>query len=245
MTISDRAGRAIQFVCPQCESQVDPQEVNVRLGVAKCTSCQTVFELGEQLARTSETARTPEPRPEVPLPPGIRVEQWGHELSMSRRWFTWPILFLVFFCIAWDSFLLFWYTIALTTDAPWIMAVFPIVHVAVGIGLTYFTVASLFNTTRIRIAGGELTVRHGPVPWSGQVSLPTAEIEQVFCTEKMHRGKHGNRSWTYRVNAMLTDGRKVELVSGLQESDQALYIEQTLEDHLRIPDRRVGGEMER
>jgi hypothetical protein len=61
----------------------------------------------------------------------------------------------------------------------------------------------------------------------------------------MHRGKHGSTSWTYRVNAMLTDGRKIQLMSGLPESDQALYIEQIIEDHLRIADRPVGGEMRR
>lgn len=241
---ADLNDRSIQLACPRCDALIDSEEVNVKLGVAKCTRCGTVFGFADQLAPRAHPARPAEPRPEVPLPPRIRVDQWGHELSLSWRWFTLPVLFLVFFCIAWDSFLVFWYGIALTTDAPWIMSVFPIAHVAVGLGLTYYTVASLFNTTRLRIAGGELKMQHGPIPWRGEVNLPASDIEQVFCTEKIHRGKHGHRSWTYRVNAMLTDGRRVELVSGLPEADEALYIEQTLELHLGIADRRVGGEME-
>ncbi|HOA74013.1 MAG TPA: hypothetical protein PL151_07815 [Phycisphaerae bacterium] len=236
---------ALVLNCPNCGADIDTEEVNIPAALARCTACRTVFSLADPSQATRGTRLPASPRAEVPLPPAIRVDQWGHELVMSRRWFTPAVLFLVFFCIAWDSFLVFWYSIALSgEDTPWIMIVFPVAHVAVGIGLTYLCLASLFNKTRIRVAGGELSVRHGPIPWRGRVRLATADIEQIFCTEKVVSGEN-RQSSTYRVNAMLTDGRKIELLSGLPEADQALYIEQMLEDHLGITDRPVGGELPR
>ena len=89
---------------------------------------------------------------------------------------------------------------------------------------------------------GQLTIRHGPLPWPGNHTLNSADIEQLFCQEKFRQGKHGG-SYTYEVHAVLTDGTKKELVSGLDDADQAIFIEQQLEDHLGIEDRRVPGEL--
>jgi hypothetical protein len=42
----------------------------------------------------------------------------------SWRWFTPSVIFLVFFCIAWDSFLIFWYSMAFNSKhVPWIAVV--------------------------------------------------------------------------------------------------------------------------
>jgi len=234
----------VRLKCARCRTDIEPDEVNIKLAVAKCRECGSVFSFADQLPPRLEAGRQPLPRPEVPLPGGIRVESWGHELRVVRRWFTPAILFLVFFCIAWDSFLIFWYGIALTTEAPWLMVVFPVAHVAVGVGLTYYTLATLLNKTQLQVAGGVLSVTHGPVPWKGNVQLAASDIEQVFCTEKL-TSSESQESRTYRVNAMLVSGRKVELMSDLTEADQALYIEQILEDHLGIVDRPVGGELAR
>lgn len=238
-------GTALHVVCPNCDATIDPEEINIKLGVAKCVTCQSVFSFADQVPPADSGAPVPAARAEVPLPSGIRVEQWGHELCLARRWFTPAVLFLLFFCVAWDGFLVFWYSMAFSdANTPWIMIVFPVAHVAIGIGLTYFTIASLLNTTRIRVANGQLSVRHGPLPWLGSCDISVDDIEQIFCSEKTKHGENGSHTF-YGVNAMLTDGRKIKLVSGLSEADQALYIEQTIEDHLHIPDRPVGGEMRR
>lgn len=183
-------------------------------------------------------------RGEVPMPGGMRVEQTAHGMQILRRWFSPAILFLVFFCIAWDGFLVFWYTVAFTQGGPWIMKVFPIAHVAVGVGLTYFTIASLFNTTRIEVNRGTLQVRHGPVPWFGGKSMNAGDVKQLYCKEKVSRGKHGYR-YTYAVWAALQDGSSAKLASNNMESDQALFIEQQLERALGIKDRAVPGELPR
>ena len=68
---------------------------------------------------------------------------------------------------------------AFQVDAPWIMKVFPIAHVAVGVGLTYYTVAGFVNSTVLRVSEGQLAVRQGPFPWPGNRTLHTSDLDQL------------------------------------------------------------------
>jgi hypothetical protein len=127
-------------------------------------------------------------------------------------------------------------------NAPWIFALFPILHVTIGVGLTYFTLASLMNRTRISVESGLLRIRHGPLPWLGNLDLDTSTLEQLFCKEKTHRNKNGT-SYTYEVWAVLRDGKSRKILSTSMEQDQAMFIEQKLEQALGIKDRHVAGEL--
>ena len=200
-----------------------------------------MFSFADQLGVDQRASAIAE-RPKVAAPPRFSVDTFGSELEISRSWFSPGVFFLVFFCVIWDGFLVFWYSIAFTQDdVPWIMILFPTLHLAVGVGLTYFVLCCFVNRTRIKVSMGQLTVRHGPLPWPGNYTLNSAEVEQLYCQSKFHNSKNGGR-YTYEVHAVLLDGTKQKLVSGLDDPDQAIFIEQQLEDHLRIEDRRVPGE---
>ncbi len=230
--------------CKTCGEGIRAEDVNIDLAIAKCGACNAVFGFADQLDG-DEPTRGRRKRGAVPLPAGVKVDELGPGLTLVRRWFSPVLFFLLFFCIAWDAFLVFWYGMAFTEDAPWIMIVFPVAHVAVGVGLTYFTIAGFLNRTVVRVANGRLTVRHGPMPWFGNHTLPDGEIEQLYCTEHVSRSRNSGPSITYRVNAALRNGGKLKLLSGLNEVDQALFIEEKLEHHLGIRDRPVRGEIRR
>src|SRR5690606_5247899 len=88
------------------------------------------------------------------LPDWLRVGQGGGGLVFTRRWFQPVFLFLAFFCLMWDGFLVVWYGIAFATlgtaKGPGLMMfVFPLIHVAVGVGLTYYTICGFFNRTEV------------------------------------------------------------------------------------------------
>ncbi len=157
---------------------------------------------------------------------------------LERSWFSPSLIFMAFFCVVWDSFLVFWYSMALRAGAPWIMVVFPIAHLAVGVGLTYSTLCGFVNRTRIAVEGGRLSIGHGPLPWRGNRVLETQALDQLFCEEKI--GSKGSKS--YVLSALLKGGEKVVLLKSLPEADQALYIEALLEDRLGIVDVPVAGE---
>lgn len=250
----------MQLSCGQCGAPFHASDLHLDRGIAVCSACGSVQRLPasgtSDSHEDSESAPSRKPLGEVPVPARFVVEDDGHELTIRYRWFHWALLFLLFFAIAWDSFLVGWYW--MLTAGPFghnggmpgpvklIFFIFPIAHVAVGVGLTYFVLAGLLNSTVIRVSDGRLSVRHGPIPWLGNFDLPTDSLEQIYCQNKLHKSRdddgHTTTSMQYEVHAIV-GGKKQKLLGGLHDADQALFVEQRLERFLGLEDRPVSGEM--
>jgi predicted RNA-binding Zn-ribbon protein involved in translation (DUF1610 family) len=214
-----------RFVCPYCGN-----EQIFRLPMAAAPRYASDLPL--------ERKRLPRPRPRE-----VMVEQRNHGLLLSWRWFSLKYIPMLFFCIAWDAFLCFWYNIAFRMEStPWIMIVFPIAHVAVGIGLTYSTLAGFVNGTTLHLDSQKFMVQYDPMPWYGEVTVPVNELDQLYCKENRSSSDSGTH-YSYQLCALLKDGRKLDLVKNLESPDLAAYLEQQIETWLCIPDREVAGEM--
>src|SRR5829696_819012 len=87
-----------------------------------------------------------------------------------------------------NGFLYFWYSMALS-QRVWVMAVFALGHAAVGLGLTYYTIAGFLNHTLIRVSASQLDISHGPLPWPGKKRLDSTTVAQIYCKEHISRGK--------------------------------------------------------
>jgi hypothetical protein len=177
-------------------------------------------------------------RAKVPHPDGIAIEHRSGGLRLVRRWFSGKIVLAAFFCVFWDGFLISWYT---RPELPLVAKLFPLLHLAVGVVMTYWVFAGFLNSTVIDVGMGQLTIRHRPVPWPGNRHLMRADLTQLFSEQVTN----SSRYTSYRLSAVRRDGRKVKLVSGLPEADQALFLEQQIEAYLGIRDQRVGGELPR
>ena len=240
----------MQVQCPNCGTMLRSDDMNLATMAAKCRRCDSLLDLKPLLSTAgADGHRTPAAeRPIIPTPPGFRIAETQLGLRIVRRWFASGLFMSALFCIAWDSFLVFWYYMAFTQPGPgpwnWIMIIFPVGHVAVGIGVTYSTLAGFVNDTRISVEDGQLTVRHGPLPWPGNRSFQTVDIDQLFTEQNTHRAK-GGQTFTYRLCAVMKDGRKEVVLSGSDEIDHILFLEQRLEAELGIKDRPVAGEVPR
>jgi hypothetical protein len=198
-------------------------------------------------------------RARVPIPEGLRIVEAPTCLASSddyrgaprtldrfvvtRSWFSPQLFFQLFFCVAWDGFLVFWYATAIAAPAkagPF-MFVFPIAHVAVGLALTYRTLAGFLNKTWIIATGESLTIRHAPLPWRGNRTIAVSDVHQIFCEKVASKGRRGS-STSYALSVVLADGRKLQLITALPSADQALFLEQQLEERLGIVAAPVGGE---
>jgi hypothetical protein len=180
--------------------------------------------------------------PSAPRPQSVTVESKYDSLNIVYRWWSFKYLFLVVFCIAWDSFLVFWYSMV-SQGAPWIMILFPIGHVAVGVGLTYYTIAGFMNRTFITINQQWITVTHGPLPWIGNKRIDRIQVGQLYAEELRSQSSRGGTSFQYLLNIILRDNTKLKLLAGLPSPDIALFIEQTIEEYLQIEDKPVTGEI--
>ncbi len=237
----------VELRCKSCGAMLREQDIEPRLAMARCSHCDAVFGI-KGLERPVHVATSVAPvaaadRTPIPMPRGIEVVDLGTELQIKRRWFHPVFLFLAVFCVFWNGFMLIWHAAALAGGA-WFMSVFGLLHTAVGVGLAYFTLAGFLNTTTIRVARGMLRVVHQPLPWFGSVAMPAGDVKQLYCREKVSHGKNGTRV-TYQLHAVTRGHRRQKLLSGLNDAEQALFVEQELERHLKIEDRPVRGELAR
>jgi len=154
------------------------------------------------------------------IPQGLDLIPSASGQVVRKVWMSWILIPLVFFMIAWDGFLIFWYAMATRPGAPLIMKLFPLLHVAVGIGLTYYVIASFFNKTDITISLSGVEVKTSPLPWPGNKFIRCDQITDILVRERV--GSKGSRS--YRV--MYVDpSRKERYVTGyFQAREQAEFV---------------------
>jgi hypothetical protein len=180
----------------------------------------------------------------VPIPDNLTESADFRGELIVRRWRrgVGKLVGLGFFCVIWNSFLIFWYTMAFgKSSAPLLFKIFPLGHVAVGVGLTYFLIASIFNRTEILVTPSTVGVRHRPLPWRGNRTVASSQISQVFVREASRNGSHNNAgSSTYEVHWLDAANRQKPLIKGLAD-DEALFIQARLEDLLKIEHQPVVG----
>ncbi|MCO4771904.1 MAG: hypothetical protein KDA24_17870 [Deltaproteobacteria bacterium] len=237
---------------------MDASDLDRRLGIVSCRHCGAIYDLTRKGARPTaevppfggaEVAAEAPPkesldRAPAPLPEGFQVERGREGLLRVRwRWFRPVAFFLVFFCVAWDGFLITWYSMGLASgdQMPLIFFLFPLAHVAVGVGLTYWTAALFLNRSTVTVTRDELRVSHGPLPWFPSPRISVGELEQLYVERKVSHRKNGT-TVTFKVMAVTRSHTGRKLIGGLEELRQALYLEQEIEQVLGIRDRPVAGE---
>lgn len=238
----------MQLTCDSCGAAIPAEDMNLSTLMAKCRRCDSVFSFGGRVAG----GFAPPPRRRPPLPSGLKVESGEPPLPseptyrtapssdrgplvITRRWFRFVHVFTLFFSLFWSALLAGWYQSAIAGGAPVEMLFFPILHVSVGVGLFYSSIAGMINRTIIRVADGMLTIRQTPLPWFGNRSIPVNDLRQLYVRRRIHRNKNGTYS-RWELLADTKDDATIKLLSSLDDRDQAEYIEWAIEEHLGIED---------
>ena len=168
-----------------------------------------------------------------PIPDRIELLPGLDALTIRRRWRSWKLVPLLIFVIAWDSFLFFWYSMALSSKgAPWIAIVFPIGHLAVGVGLTYFVIASLLNNSDVILSPSRAAVRTYPIPWPADRELSPGDIAD---TRVKPAGRTLNTD-TYEIRYRTRANREKKLVGGGLTDDEAVFIEYHIRKTIGLAD---------
>jgi predicted Zn finger-like uncharacterized protein len=230
----------MKIVCPSCRVPVAADDVAADTGLARCRTCNHVFRPGGDAALAEPAAP---PRPTARKPRSVATSDAAGELTVKYRWFSPDYLFLAFFCVIWDGFLVSWYASVLPRG-EWAPLLAPLLLVAVGIVITYSTLAHFVNTTTLRIDGSRLRVTHHPLPWWRPVELEVGDVQQLFCDRRSSRGLD-SPAYTYTLNALLRDGTRLKVVTGVDSAALPLYLEQHAEAWMGIRDEPVAGELPR
>ncbi len=233
----------VRIDCDSCGASIPAGDLELTTMLAKCRGCDSVFEFASRMGRAAPDATQGPagPRAEVPLPEGISLRTTEKGLAIERRWWSPAVIPMLGFTLFWDGFMVVWYAIAIT-QRQWMMAIFGTFHGLIGLGLLYGCLLGLVQRTRVKVEGGELVVEHYPLPYQASTSWPAGRLEQLY----VKRAEVSNDSAaTYELHAILSDRSHVKILDGLQESAQALFLEQRIESLLGITDRPVRGELER
>jgi hypothetical protein len=254
--------------CRVCAAEIPAENINLNHLLAKCSYCNSIFSIEGELglkARGDKAKASGQPddadfaadsllnlvhdamsntvsvddqkrRGPVPQPKSIHMDYDQDTLIFRRHWFTPDVLPMLFFAVFWDGFMLFWYIAAFTQNQIE-MAIFGLLHLSVGVGITYYVLMGLFNHTWIRANSEALTVTHGPIPWFNR-RVASPDVEQLYIRTTSYSV---NNRYHYQLTALQTDGT----MQGLLDSPnprELVFVEQQLEQHLGIHDRKVHDE---
>lgn len=249
----------MEIHCESCGRRLEPEELNLEAATAKCGTCGADFSIGEHLEwrdRTLKAEHVAALPPDLPLPRGMRAEKTDGGFRITQRWFAPPHIFIAIFCAIWSSGLVVYYhQLARNPDSPIIAYLVPLLHVAVGLALGYWALAGLLNRTVISAEQGVLTVRHGPLPWRGRLTLPRGEIEQVYGVDRRYwirpsasrdpaeQPQKPRPARSLDLHVLSSDGSDRAILKGLRSPEELLFLERRIEEALRIEDQVVSGEM--
>lgn len=231
--------------CPACGAPLPADDVNVARGVAVCRPCDVIYSLGDG---------ADEPAPaldDLPIPSSLQVTDDPDVLVIERKWNRMQGLALGGFFALWDTFLIFWYSIALFADdgPQLLMMLFPLLHVAAGVGGTWTALANLFNTTRVEASAKVVRTKAGPIPTpGGDIAHDIADTVQFFVdrsTNPLRFNAGSTASERFRVCAFQRDGTVVPVHKGIDSLSEARAIERLLERRYGMRDVPLKGEVPR
>lgn len=234
----------ITLTCPSCGARVNIAE-NTQAFTCEYCGNQHLLQFNVEAIAPVPTSRGKPIRPRVDAPQVFKVENDGQTYRLTRRWYSAKYIPLAFFAFVWDAFLVFWYTTVTVMGAPWIFVAFPILHLAVGVYITYTTAAGFVNRTVLELNQEELSIWHEPLPWPGEKTIKINELKQLYCKKSVRYGKNGRERISFDLYMVTHEDHEVKLLSGLDSPDIAHYIEQQVEGWLRITDRPVVGEVKK
>ncbi|MEZ6057336.1 MAG: hypothetical protein R3C01_11590 [Planctomycetaceae bacterium] len=248
------APRALK--CPSCDG---PLEIPEGRGMFYCQFCGTPVtvpreqidwhDAGSSQSTSSASSSMPQGiKPVVAIPDKLRVEEFGDELTISWSWRSPILFFMVPFCLFWNGLLIVWYSIALFGNGPeggmrFVFLLFPLIHVAVGLGLIYFVAALFLNRTTVSVNRDNLRLTHGPLPAPGNRVVSVDEMKQMYVRHVTNHSSKGGTTHTYPLSVLLRSGERIELLKQNTDVDLSRSLEQLIEKHLRIRDEPVPGEL--
>jgi hypothetical protein len=183
---------------------------------------------------------------DIGIPDKIWVKKNSHHLRIVKKWFGFKFIYLTLLVIIMGAFLINWYAMFFSfgfqDTFDLIFFLLPLLFIILGIGLTYYVLTGYTNKTQVDVDFNSITIRHGPLPFWGNKKVSSKTIKQLYCKKEVFFDSR-YRYISFAVHAITNDRRNIKLLSGLDNSEQALFIEQEIERFLNIKDQPVKGEI--
>ena len=212
--------------CPSCEKDIDASNINLQNSVAKCSGCNVIFSIQEEVEGVKTKNET---KQYIFRPEGIDLFFYKEDLEISIKQHlqgldAFGLIFLPFLS-ALSIFIYF---------AKGIPIIIPII---LTLGALYFIYKAFNysdNKTFVDINDKFLHIRSRPKNLKKDRTYAVNDIDQVY----IKHSPDGVGLGVYMIVNTL-DGQKHELLVSVNSLSKAKYLEQEIESYLHIEDRAV------
>ncbi|MDO1445171.1 hypothetical protein Q0590_02860 [Rhodocytophaga aerolata] len=156
-------------------------------------------------------------------------------IFIEKKWYSASYVILLLFSLLWNSFLYFFYTALVIEQVSLAAYLFLMLLVIAGIWIFYAAICGLVNKTTIQADKHSVFVRHTPLPWTGQRTIPKQDIDQVYVVQQIHSNK-GTTYIRYSVDLLTRYDQTITLLKGLDTLAEARFIEQKLDTFFATKD---------
>jgi hypothetical protein len=225
--------------CPKCNHFINGDDINIEQTIARCGNCNHVF----AFAHDSKTGKLVE---EQLMPHGVEALKLKNELDIRLNWTKTTSKggrsFMTLFTFVWNIILLPFVLMAVFSGA-WNILLFISLHLAVGLGLLWYTLSIYFNKSILSLTKRNLRIRSVPIPLPTfrNKDLNVDDIDQLYVSKYTASTTNGVPNFAYALYAVMKDGSKESLLRGMNRETQR-YIEVEMERFLGIKNKKVSGE---
>lgn len=217
-----------QVRCPSCLGEIPAVDINIQEKVAKCISCNGLFSVKPIIDDLTEK---PSMRQEIIRPEGIEIFKFQDELEISVKQ---PFLVGEIMAVVFIPFFTVMFTIAFLAgkfDATAMIISWSLLAIAL-INL----VLRKKHKIHINVDSRNLSIVWRPRKFMKTRVIPVGEIDQLYVATAS-----GISSIFIVVNGV-EGQRHMKILSGLRGVSRARYLEQEIEKHLGIKNRKVPEE---
>lgn len=183
---------------------------------------------------------------ELNLPKKFTLKLYDEYMHITLSWFgakTVAATLIAVSSIGFTYFLFFSNSSNMTiTASPLMITLLPWISTISAVGISYYTLTTWLNKTHIFVSKSAIEVKSKPLPWFGNRRLETKNVKQLYSKEVISTSTSSNRSSSYDLQVISFDEDEIILLN-VEESGQALFIEQQIEKYLGIENLEVRGEV--
>jgi formylglycine-generating enzyme required for sulfatase activity len=187
---------------------------------------------------------------------GLVIRSGGSGLDMVQRWVGDRTIGMSVFAAVWlagTGYLTWAWHTRLGTRPAWPLDtdffVMPLaidaILLAAGLLMAYRALAEWLNRTRLTVNRQTLSVRHGPVPWPGNIDVAVADIRELHVKQARWgtgRGYGMRPQYKHEVHATMADGRSRKLVGGFATHSDALHVSKGITQYLGLRDAQAAAQ---
>ena len=230
----------LKINCPSCAQPVPGEHLNIQTNIAKCNSCDGIFSISEQVEKLSLQNDISQ---DILQPEGVELTHFQDELDISVKqpWTNFEVIAVSFFpllVMIVTSIFIERFSAPATLVAKSVLITFWISSI---IGYIAYFFLRKRHKIYIHIDDQDLFIEWRPKKTIRDKKYAIEDIDQVYI--KNITASSGTKGVAIFMIVNDVNGQKhVELIKSVNSRAKAKYIEQEIEKHLGIKDRRVPDE---